>query len=254
MLLLLVAFVGGLLTVLSPCVLPVLPVLLSGTVGGKGRPLGIIAGFIGSFVLLTLFLSSIVGALGLSADVLRWGAVILLLGFGLVLALPALHQRFELWMSRTIKLPSAQPNNQPNSGQDNANGFVSGVFVGATLGIVWTPCVGPVLASVTTLALSGTVTVFAAAITFAYALGVALPMLAVMLGGRKLLHRPALLGRLGSIQQTFGVALVLFAVGMMFGLDRQFQTFLVEQLPALQNLTFLEESNQVQNALEQHLP
>lgn len=118
MLLLLVAFLGGVLTMLSPCVLPVLPVLLSGSVGGAGRPLGIVAGFTGSFVLLTLFLASVVGALGLSADVIRWGAVLLLFGFGLTLAVPALHERFE---RLTAPLASRQA-----SGRE---GIVGGVLV-----------------------------------------------------------------------------------------------------------------------------
>lgn len=244
MLLILVAFLGGLLTVLSPCVLPVLPVLLSGTVGGRGRPVGIIAGFIGSFVLLTLFLASIVNALGLSADVIRWVAVALLFTFGLTLAVPALQFRFERAMSRAV------PQRQGKDG----DGFPGGLLVGATLGVVWTPCVGPILASVTTLALSGQVNAFAAVVTLAYALGVALPMFGVMVYGRKLLHRPALLGRLGRIQQTFGVMLVLFAVGMLFGLDRAAQTFLVESIPALQNLTFLEENAAVKGAIEKQLP
>ncbi|WP_412026865.1 cytochrome c biogenesis CcdA family protein [Deinococcus yunweiensis] len=240
MLLLLVAFVGGVLTVLSPCVLPVLPVLLSGTVGGRGRPPGIIAGFIASFVLLTLFLASIVSALNLSPDVIRWAAVALLLAFGLTLAVPALHTRFELVMARAV------PQRQGRDG----DGFLGGVLVGATLGVVWTPCVGPILASVTTLALSGQVTAFAVAATVAYAVGVALPMLGVMWGGRRLLHRPALLNRLSGIQQAFGVVLVVFAVGMVFGVDRRAQTVLVDSIPALQNLTFLEETDAVQTELE----
>lgn len=244
MLLLLVAFLGGVLTVLSPCVLPVLPVLLSGTVGGRGRPLGIIAGFIGSFVLLTLFLASVVSALNLSPDLIRWVAIALLLGFGLTLAVPALQHRFELAMSRS--LPQRRPGDR--------DGFLGGVLVGVTLGVVWTPCVGPILASVTTLALSGQVTGFAFAATLAYALGVAAPMLTVMLGGRRLLHRPALLGRLGQLQQVFGAVLVVFAIGMVFGVDRQVQTLLVERLPALQQLTFLEESDAVQQQLQRQLP
>ncbi|GGR72663.1 cytochrome C biogenesis protein CcdA [Deinococcus seoulensis] len=244
MLLLLVAFLGGLLTVLSPCVLPVLPVLLSGTVGGRARPAGIIAGFIGSFVLLTLFLASVVSALNLSPDVIRWVAIFLLLGFGLTLAVPWLQHHFELAMSRA--LPQRRPGDR--------DGFLGGVLVGVTLGVVWTPCVGPILASVTTLALSGQVTGFAFAATLAYAVGVALPMLAVMLGGRRLLHRPALLGRLGGLQQVFGAVLVVFAVGMVFGVDRQVQTLLVDRLPALQQLTFLEETDAVQRQLQQQIP
>jgi cytochrome c biogenesis protein CcdA len=242
--LLLVAFLGGLLTVLSPCVLPVLPVLLSGAVGGRGRPPGIIAGFTGSFVLLTLFLATLVGTLNLSVEALRWGAVALLLLFGLTLAVPALQRRFEVLAARTL----------PQGAGRGGDGFAGGVLVGATLGVVWTPCVGPILASVTTLALSGQVTAFAAAVTVVYALGVALPMLGVMWGGRRLLHRPALLARLGGIQQAFGVVLMLFAAGMVFGVDRRVQTALVENLPALQQLTFLEETPAVQRQLERTLP
>ena len=244
MLLLLVAFAGGLLTVLSPCVLRVLPMLLSGAVGGRGQPLGIIAGFIGSFVLLTLFLATLVSALGLSVEALRWGAVALLLLFGLTLAVSALQLRFELLAARAL----------PQGRSKGGDGFLGGVLVGMTLGVVWTPCVGPILASVTTLALSGQVTAFAAAVTLAYALGVAIPMLGVMWGGRRLLHRPALLNRLSRIQQSFGVVLMIFAMGMVYGVDRRIQTALVDNLPALQQLTFLEETPAVQRQLEQTLP
>ncbi|MEF2280455.1 cytochrome c biogenesis CcdA family protein [Deinococcus sp. YIM 134068] len=242
MLLLLVAFLGGVLTVVSPCVLPVLPVVLSGTVGGRARPWGIIAGFIGSFVLLTLFLGTLVGALGLSADLLRWGAVALLFTFGLTLAIPALGGRFEQLAARAIPQGSAW---------GGGDGLVGGLLVGATLGLVWTPCVGPILASVTTLALSGQVTGFAAAVTTAYALGVALPMFAVMAGGRRLLTRmPALLRNLGGLQRAFGGVLALFALGMALGVDRAAQTLIVERVPYVQNLTFLEESGTVRGQLD----
>ncbi|WP_425147282.1 cytochrome c biogenesis CcdA family protein [Deinococcus sp.] len=244
MLLLLIAFVGGVLTVLSPCVLPVLPIVLSGTVGGQARPLGIIAGFVGSFVLLTLFFSSVVSALGLDPALLRWGAILLLLVFGLTLAVPAVQQRFEVLAARAV--PRKQASERP--------GFVGGLLVGATLGLVWTPCVGPILASVTTLALSGTVTTFAALITLAYAAGVALPMFGVMQGGRALLRRvPALMNNLGRLQRSFGLILALFAVGMVFGLDRRLQTLIVEQFPYAQQLTFLEDGAQVKQQIRQNL-
>ncbi|UQN07168.1 cytochrome c biogenesis CcdA family protein [Deinococcus sp. QL22] len=249
MLLLLIAFVGGVLTVISPCVLPVLPVLLSGTVGGRARPAGIIVGFVGSFVVLTLFLSTLVSALNLSPDALRWGAVALLFIFGLTLAVPALQLRFEVLAARVM------PQNVATGNSKGGDGFGGGLLVGLTLGLVWTPCVGPILASVTTLALSGQVTAFAVAMTLAYALGVALPMLAIMRGGRAMLKRvPALMGNLSRIQQTFGVVLAVFAVGMAFGLDRAAQTFIVERVPYVQRLTFLEETDSVRQQLQQQAP
>jgi cytochrome c-type biogenesis protein len=238
-LLLLVAFVGGLLTVLSPCILPVLPVLLSGTVGGRGRPLGIVTGFVGSFVLFTLFLSTLVSALHLSPDALRWAAITLLLIFGLTLMVPALHSGFERLTARL----------QPRHTAGTADGFAGGLLLGATLGLIWTPCVGPVLASVITLALSNQVTAFAAAVTLAYALGVAAPMFAVMLGGQRLSRLPALSRNLERLQQVFGSVLVLFALGMVFGLDRTVQTYIVEHVPYVQGLTSLENAPAVQKEL-----
>jgi cytochrome c-type biogenesis protein len=89
------AFLSGIVTVASPCVLPVLPFLLSGAIGGRSRPYGIVLGFIASFTLFTLFLSSLVQAFGISSDALRLGSVGLLLVFGLVLAVPALHGWYE---------------------------------------------------------------------------------------------------------------------------------------------------------------
>lgn len=244
MLLLLVAFAGGLLTVLSPCVLPVLPVLLSGTVGGRGRPLGIVAGFVGSFVLFTLFLSTVVSALHLSSELLRWAAIALLLVFGVTLMVPALHAGFE---RLTARLHPRHPSG--SAGGLWGDGLGGGLLLGATLGLIWTPCVGPVLGSVITLALSNQVTAFAAVVTLVYALGVALPMLAVMLGGQRLSRLPALNRNLERLQQVFGAVLLLFAVGMGFGLDRAAQTYIVEHVPSAQGLTFLEDAPAVQREL-----
>ena len=228
----LLAFVSGLVTVASPCVLPVLPFLLSGSIGGRMRPYGIIAGFIVSFTLFTLFLSSVVGALGISPDLLRQISIVMLLGFGLTLLVPALHNVFERVSSRSLT----------NMQQVQGDGFFGGMLVGGTLGLLWTPCVGPIMASVITLALSNAVTAQAALVTLAFSLGTAIPMLAVMLGGRGLLNRvPWLLNNLPRVQRGFGVVLVVFAVGIFFNLDRQFQGWVLDTFPGYSDfLTGLE--------------
>jgi len=243
-LLVLLAFLGGVLTVLSPCVLPVLPVLLSGTVGGPSRPRGIITGFVGVFVLVTLFLSVLVSRLHVDPAALRWGATALLFVFGVTLAVPGLQRRFEAVAAVAV----------PQRTVGDGNGFLGGVLVGSTLGLVWTPCVGPILAGVTTLALSGTVTAMAFTVTLAYAVGVAVPMFGVMQGGRTLLARvPALMGNLGRLQRGFGVLLAGFAVAMVFGLDRSLQTLIVDRVPYVQQLTFLEDGQGVQQQIDQRL-
>ena len=93
--LILFAFLGGIVTILSPCILPILPIVLgSGTTGGKRKPLGVIAGFVLSFTFFTLFLTSLVRATGLPADSLRIAAAIVILLFFFVLFIPHLNSSF----------------------------------------------------------------------------------------------------------------------------------------------------------------
>ncbi len=220
------AFLSGILTVASPCVLPVLPFLLSGSLGGKSRPYGIIAGFIASFTLFTLFLSAIVQALGVSPDALRFLSIGLLLCFGLVLCVPVLHTWYERVSSRAMGGLS-------QLGQGQNDGFFGGMMVGATLGLLWTPCVGPIMASVITLALSNAVTFQAFVVTLGFSVGTAIPMLAVMLGGRTLLTKVSwLTNNLARVQQVFGLVLVVFAIGTAFNVDRAFQTWVLDTFPA----------------------
>ncbi len=217
------AFLSGIITVLSPCVLPVLPFILSGVVGGKMRPFGIIAGFVGSFALTTLALSTLVSRLGLSPDLIRWISVTLLAVFGLVLLVPWFHQRFEAFTSGQVgKLNPRQ----------EGEGFWGGFGVGAALGLLWTPCVGPVMAGVISLAINGAVNGSAVFITLAFASGTGLAMLVFMLGGRKLLNRlPLLTKNLGKMQRIFGGLMVAAAIGIFFGWDRSIQTWVLDTFP-----------------------
>ena len=95
------AFVSGVITILSPCILPVLPIVLSGGVGGgKARPFGVLAGFVVSFTVFTLSLSAIVQAIGIPVDALRIVAVVLIVLFGVVMLVPWLRDRFEMFTAR----------------------------------------------------------------------------------------------------------------------------------------------------------
>ena len=142
-LLILFGFIAGAATAVSPCVLPVLPVALSaGATGGRRRPVGIVAGLVASFTFATVALVYVIDALGLPDDLIRNLAIAVLIGFGLVLLLPALSSRLEAWVSRfTARFT-------PKTGGD---GFWSGTLVGASLGLVYAPCAGPILASVITV-------------------------------------------------------------------------------------------------------
>lgn len=241
--LILFAFLGGIITILSPCILPILPIVLSGTItGGKRRPLGVVAGFIGSFTFFTLFLSAIVKATGVSPDSLRLTAVIIIAFFGVSLLIPPLQLAMEKWFSRLAKITPVQNQN---------DGFISGILVGASLGLVWTPCVGPILASIITLAATSTVGFNAVIITVAYAVGTAIPLLAITAGGRSLLtNHPWLVANTTRIQKGFGVLMLCTAVMILLSLDRAFQTYILNTFPAYgTGLTKLEDNTLVRGQL-----
>lgn len=218
------AFLAGIITVLSPCVLPLLPLILAtATQEGNARPIGVVLGFVGTFTAATLALSFLVRALGVPPDLNRLLAAITLLLLGLVLMIPALHLGFErLAGSLAGRVPTGQP----------GNGFGGGLAVGAGLGLAWSPCVGPIMASVITLALNQQVGVGAVAVTLAFSLGTALPMAAIMLGGRQLVQRLSWFqANAARIQQVFGAILVLTGLAIFLGWDRAIQIQLLNLFP-----------------------
>ncbi len=190
------AFLAGIVTILSPCILPILPIILSSTIGGqntgKSRPIGVVIGFILSFTFFTLFLSTIVRLSGISADALRFISVLVIGGFGITLLIPQFQLLVEKLFSKLARLmPSSQ----------NRTGFGGGLLIGVSVGLLWTPCVGPILASVISLAITGTVTFDAFLITLAYSLGTAIPMFLIILGGQNTLRKvPWLLANTANIQ------------------------------------------------------
>ncbi len=246
------AFVSGVITILSPCILPVLPIVLSGGVsGGRARPFGVIAGFVASFTVFTVTLSALVQAIGINADSLRVVAVVLIAAFGAVMIVPALRDRFELLASRVANIGRGGAGRRAGGGAAPA-GFWGGVLVGLSLGLVWTPCVGPIMASVISLALTHRVDGGSVLITLTYSLGTAVPMLAVMFGGRALIARvPALSRNTAGIQRGFGVVMILVAVAIGLGWDRRFQTAVLAALPSYgSGLTALENTAPVRTALQ----
>src|SRR4030042_5660510 len=136
------SFLSGVVTVLSPCILPVLPIVLSSSAAsGKQRPLGVITGLIISFSIFTLLITQIVSLLGLSANTLRIIAVSVIGLLGLSMIIPKLSEIVEKALSFLPRLAG--------SNQHEGNGFMPGFITGLSLGLVWAPCAGPILASVT---------------------------------------------------------------------------------------------------------
>lgn len=220
------AFLAGVITVLSPCVLPLLPVILATAAQeGKARPIGVMIGFVGSFTLATLALSYLVRSLGLPPDINRLLAGYVLILLGLVLAVPALHDLFERFTSRLVGRFSGGAVVQ-------GSGFGGGLAVGSGLGLAWSPCVGPIMASVITLALNQQVNASAVLITLAFSLGTAIPMAAIVIGGRKVARRLRWFqANAKAVQQALGLIMLLVGVAILAGWDRLIQIQLLTWFP-----------------------
>jgi cytochrome c biogenesis protein CcdA/thiol-disulfide isomerase/thioredoxin len=216
------ALVAGAATALSPCVLPVLPVALSaGVTGGHRRPLGVVTGLTLSFTFAIVALVYVIDALGLPDDLLRNIAIAVLLAFGLSLLVPSVAARIEAWISRVAPTPEAR-----SGGSD---GFFSGLLVGLSLGVVYAPCAGPILAGVITVSASQSFTVGRLGVALSYAIGSAAVLYLLMLGGRRVSGR--LSRHSGRLQTAMGAVMVAVAVLMFADYDTRFQTAIANDLP-----------------------
>jgi cytochrome c biogenesis protein CcdA/thiol-disulfide isomerase/thioredoxin len=223
-LLILFGFLAGAGTAVSPCVLPVLPIALSaGATGGRRRPLGIVVGLTASFTFATVALVYVIDALGLPDTLLRTLAIVVLLAFGLTLLVPPLAARLEGRLSRVAARLGARP------ASASGDGFGSGLLVGASLGLVYAPCAGPVLAGVITVSASQPFTAGRLAVALAYGIGSALVLYLLMLGGRRVTAPLARRG--GALQMAMGAAMVVVALAMLNDYDLRFQSAIAKDLP-----------------------
>src|SRR5437763_1080798 len=214
-LLLVFAFVAGAGTAVSPCALPVLPALLSaGATGGRRRPLGVVLGLSVTFAVTIIGLAKVADGVGVGDGTLRTIAIVVLLAFGVAVAVPAVSARLEAPLSRLIGLGP----------RTTGHGFVSGLGVGAALGFVYAPCAGPVLAAVISVSAASGRTV---AVGIAYTLGAAAVLFALALGGRRLLAR---VPRGPGLQAALGAVMIVTAIAMLARLDIRLQTSLAQHL------------------------
>ena len=198
---------AGVATVASPCILPMLPIVIGASAGqtDRRRPLFIVIGFVSCFVGVTLLFGASAKALGLDASAARQAAAFGLLLAGVLMAWPALADR--------VMAPfGALANPAQRLGKRAGTGLLGGLMLGATLGLLWAPCAGPVLAAILAL-VAGAQTGEAAPRLAAFALGAGLPMLAIAYGGQAVTTRVRALTRhTGRIRQGFGVLIVTTAV------------------------------------------
>jgi cytochrome c biogenesis protein CcdA/thiol-disulfide isomerase/thioredoxin len=210
-----IGLVAGIATALSPCVLPVLPILLAGGAAGR-KPLRIMAGLVGSFVVFTLFASWLLGKLGLPQDFLRNLALALLFLVSATLIFPQLAALLERPFARLTRF--------------RAGG--GGFLLGVSLGLVFVPCAGPVLAAISVVAANNDVGWRAILLTIAYAVGAAIPMLLIVLGGRGAAAR--LRTHVAGLRLASGIVIGLVALAIAFNQDQRFTTVLPGYTSAIQ--------------------
>ena len=224
----LVGIVSGVITALSPCVLPVLPAILASAVPkpttfpvavgvdttprapSRSRPILVVAGLVASFAVFTLVGGSLLGALNLPQDALRWAGIVILIAVGVGLMVPAIGHVLERPF-QSSRLPRL---NQGGSG------FVMGV----ALGLVFVPCAGPILAAITVLAATNGLSWGLVILTLAFSLGVAIPLLAFALAGQSIVGRvKAVRARLGLFRRISGAILILTGVLIAFNVFEPLQ-------------------------------
>jgi cytochrome c biogenesis protein CcdA/thiol-disulfide isomerase/thioredoxin len=206
-----IGFLAGVITAVSPCILPVLPIVLAGGASGSGRrPFAIIAGLVVSFTVFTLAASSLLSALGLPQDVLRNLAIAMLF----VLAATLLFPRIGFLLERPLAFMTRR------RGGNLGGGFVLGV----SLGLVFVPCAGPVLATITALSAQHRISFDTVLLTLAYAVGAAVPMLLIALGGQRVARR--MRAQSLNFRRAMGVLLAGAAVAIIFNTAQSLQTAL----------------------------
>lgn len=224
------ALLAGVVTIGGPCILPLLPIILGTSTASKHplRPVAIMLGFTVSFTGFALLFSVFGSFLGITPDTWRIIAVSLIALFGVTMLFPALQARLfaklEPWIAKHVTAGK----------QLQKTDLWSGFLLGAMLGVVWTPCAGPVLGSILTLVAAKQNLAQAGALLFAFSLGAGVPMLLIAYGGQYAVQRVRNISAYaGVIQRVFGVLLVLTALAIGFRFDALLQAYLLEHYPWL---------------------
>lgn len=226
----LLAGVAGVATIASPCILPVLPIVLATTAGrSRVEPLLIIAGFVATFAAGGILVGALSAASGELQQAVRTVSILLLLLAGIACLWPA---PFE-WLVQRGGALFASFGPGPRRAAPTA-GRLGALLVGISLGLAWAPCAGPVLASVLALAASSQEPGKATVLLGAYALGAGLPMLAVAYGGDWVSSRLGFFNRrAGLFRKVFGAIAIAFAVLQLLQYDVLFTAWATQWLPSV---------------------
>ncbi|MEO8401176.1 MAG: cytochrome c biogenesis protein CcdA [Gammaproteobacteria bacterium] len=200
------AFLEGFALIISPCILPILPIILSGSLeGGKKRPMGIILGFVLIFATFTFFSRKLVQLSGINLDIVRNISFALLLLLGIIMVSTYLTEKFGRLTQRLTNVGSSL-----SSVNNPQGGFLSGVLFGCLVAFIWTPCAGPILAAVIVQTVVQQTNLGSFLLVLAFGIGAAVPMLIIALLGRQILTKFAFFRNKSTlIRKILGVIIIL---------------------------------------------
>jgi cytochrome c biogenesis protein CcdA len=226
---------AGSLTTLSPCVFPLLPLVLGGALqGSRFAPVAMGAGMITSFAAIGMVLGALGPALGIDAETVRTAGAAMLIAFALVMLVPALGERFTQWM-----LPIASTANSASAKLDGGS-VLGALMLGGVLGLVWSPCSGPLLGSALTLVASEGGVARGGLVLGIFGLGAAIPLVAVAYASRRgfVAVRDWVMARIERVRHVFAVLLGTMGVAILTGGDKWLEARVLQWLPdAWVNLT-----------------
>ena len=221
------AFAAGVLTILAPCTLPVVPLVFgAAATGGRRRTLGILAGFSLTFMVATVVLASALAAAGLTTDRLRFASAVVLGVVGLTLV----SRRIEAWAERGL-VPVAGFGKRLADGRPG-DGLVGGLVLGGAIGLVWAPCVGPIMAAVIATAVTHGPSVETVLIALVYVAGAIVPIAIIAGWGRRASHALEGAANGGRLRIGLGIAMLVTAALVATGLDFAVEERVAEVLPA----------------------
>ncbi len=237
--LLIFSFLAGFVTILAPCIWPLLPIVLSASSGtGKRKPLGITLGVMTSFTVFTLSISYLERIFHLDPNIFRLLAVIIIGLLGVSMLIPSLGARFEIFINHLLSPLQ-------NKFKKQGTGFWAGYGTGFSIGLVWAPCAGPILATIATLAATQAVDIRVVAITLAYVTGLGIPLFFISLAGSWCFSRMRQFTKYtGRVQQVFGVVMIAAALLIYTNYDKTIQIKILNLFPSYGNLFNKIENNE----------
>jgi cytochrome c-type biogenesis protein len=232
-------FIAGMATMLTPCVLPILPAVLSGSAGSRLRPVAIVAGMSMTFTMMCILISA-VAAFSFFADYLRWFSIFFIIGMGAVLFDDDVNQAYVKLLSSVVNMGRQHLSFLGNmDSMAPREGLLGGFFLGMSLGILWIPCVGPILGAVfafvaessasTGNLLQGTF------LLLVYSLGVGIPMLIIAYSGKSVSGRVRWFAIRGPFfKKLSGLILIIVGLMMLFGIDKYLKALLLPYAPNIE--------------------